>query len=300
MSENNAQKNDSGKKKKSFRNAAAMLLAVGGVWWFNNYTLKTTETSYSSPKATSHFRIAVVSDLHAHKYSISGKNIMRHIVRESPDAVFVLGDMYSRGSSQAEKDMAVEAVEDMVKAGYPTYVVSGEHDYDDDYLAAIENTGAKLMNYKCEYLEINGCKVQLMGIDNVYYSPTFDLHNEFQTDEDCFSILLAHIPNYRKFAEFGADLTLCADTHGGMVQLPFGLGPAIDPNTGQWFPELHCDSKEVYDKGWFEYRNGAMFITSGIGDSPYPVRFNNRPEVVIIDIRPEKMPVSEKGGKNEN
>ena len=40
-------------------------------------------------------------------------------------------------------------------------------------------------------------------------------------DRDCFSILLAHIPNYERFAAFRTDLTICADTHGGMVQLPF-------------------------------------------------------------------------------
>jgi len=30
-----------------------------------------------------------------------------------------------------------------------------------------------------------------------------------------------------------------------------------------------------------------MFITSGLGASPAPVRLNNRPEVVVIDIIPQ-------------
>ena len=54
-----------------------------------------------------------------------------------------------------------------------------------------------------------------------------------------------------------------------------------DALTEKWFPELtSCDS--VYDKGWFKYKGGAMFITSGIGDYPYPVRFCNRPEIVPL------------------
>ena len=94
---------------------------------------------------------------------------------------------------------------------------------------------------------------------------------------------MAHIPNYEKFADFGADLTICADTHGGMIQLPF-LGAVIDSATMKIFPELRGDT--VYDKGLFDYNGGTMFITSGIGVSPAPVRFNNRPEIAIIEISP--------------
>lgn len=33
-------------------------------------------------------------------------------------------------------------------------------------------------------------------------------------------------------------------------------------------------------------KNGFMYITSGIGNSPFPARFNNRPEIAVIDIVP--------------
>ena len=294
MEENNENKKQKGSKKRSFGFAAALLLLVL-IWWFNNYTLKTTETTYSSAKVKERFRIAVISDLHAHKYSISSKNILGKITSADPDAVFVLGDMYTSGSPLEDKVRAVNAAADIVNEGYPAYFVSGEHDYDDDYLEMLAESGVEVMNYRTEYLDIKGNKIKLMGIDNVYFSPTFDLHNEFQTDKDCFNILLAHIPYFKKYAEFGADLTLCADTHGGMVQLPWELGPAFDADSGEWFPEIGGQRDDIYDKGWFKYRGGAMFITSGIGDSPYPVRFNNRPEVVIMDILPE-----DGGAENEN
>ena len=71
-----------------------------------------------------------------------------------------------------------------------------------------------------------------------------------------------------------------------MTRLPFNLGPVYDSLTGEWFPRQRSN-RTVYDKGWFEYENGAMFITSGIGDSPLPVRTFNRPEVVAIEINPE-------------
>ena len=292
MEDNNNKEQETGEKSKkgtSFKRFLCFLVIIGLIWWFNNYTLKTTDTVYSSSKVKTPFRIAIVSDLHAHRLSISSKTILRHLEYADPDAVFILGDMYSRNSPQNEIDIAVNVISDIVSDGYPTYFVSGEHDTSPGYFEAVADTGAVVMNYKQQYLDIKGNRIQLIGIDNVYYSPTFDLHNEFTVDESCFSILLAHIPNFEKFAEFGADLTLCADSHGGFVQLPFGLGPVIDPeSTDILFPEIVGDSSAVYDKGWFLYNGGAMYITSGIGDSPAPVRFNNRPEVVAMDIIPAK------------
>lgn len=277
------------RKRGFFKRFLLFLVIIALIWWFNNYTLKTTETVYSSAKVKTPFRIAIVSDLHVHTGSISSRTILRHLEGSDPDVVFVLGDMYSRSSPQNEIDMAVKAVADIVNDGFTTYFVSGEHDTSPDYIKAVGDSGAVVMNYKQQYLDIKGNRIQLIGIDNVYYSPTFDLHNEFTVDESSFSILLAHIPNYEKFSEFGTDLTLCADSHGGFVQLPFGLGPVIDPgSTDILFPEIVGDKSVVYDKGWFKYDGGAMFITSGIGDSPAPVRFNNRPEIAVIDILPAK------------
>lgn len=280
------QKKKSGKPRIRFGHVAAAAVALVAVWWFNNYTLKTTETAYSSAKISERFRIAFVSDLHVHRQGIRGEGVLKRINSADPDMVFVLGDMYTRGSSREEIDMAVEAVSDIVGSGYPTFFVSGDHDTDKDYIDSIGEAGAYVMNYESCYTEVKGNRIQIMGIDNVYYSSTFDLSREFTVDESCFSILLAHIPNYEKFSEFGADLTLCADTHGGMAQLPFGMGPVIDPSSMRWFPEID-GSEQVFDKGWFPYAGGSMFITSGIGDHPYPVRFNNRPEVVVMDILPE-------------
>lgn len=266
-----------------FRKFCAVIVFLIILWWFNNYTLKTTSIEITSGKVTSPVRIAVISDVHATKHGISNKTILRRIVRNQPDIVLIMGDMYSRHSTEELMQIPVDLTAGIIAEGYPVYFVTGDHDTDQSYIDAMQQVGAVLMNYQSRVLDINGNSIQLMGIDNVYYSPTFNLDNVFSVSPECYSILMAHIPNYDKFSDFGADLTICADTHGGMVQLPF-LGAMIDSASMQWFPELHgC---KVYDKGLFDYQGGTMFITSGIGASPAPVRFNNRPEVAVIDIIP--------------
>jgi hypothetical protein len=270
------------------RRICAVLLILLFVWWFNNYTIKTTKVTIRSEKVTSKVRIAVLSDQHVTNLGISNKRIKKRIEKVCPDIVVILGDMYSSGSSRKLMQKPVELTKSIINSGYTVYFVNGEHDNDPKYISSMKAAGAHVLDYKSEKIEINGNKLQLMGIDNVYYSDTFDLNNEFTLDRNCYNILLAHIPNYSKFAEFGADLTLCADTHGCMIQLPFGLGPAYDTENDEWFPEMRHKDSEVYDKGLFKYDRGYMFITSGLGVSPAPIRFNNRPEVAVIDIVPQK------------
>ncbi len=268
------------------RRLCFVLLMILFIWWFNNYTLKVTKVTLHSDKVKNSMRIAVISDLHATHHSISNRRIEKKIRRADPDLVMVLGDMYTSESPWDRQQIAVDLIGDIVDEGFPVYFVSGEHDNDQDYLKAVADTGAHVMNYEYDIIEVNGNKVQIMGVDNVYYSDTFDLRNEFSIKESCYNILLAHIPNYEKFAVFGADLTLCADTHGGMMQLPFDMGPVYSSDYNSWFPQLTMGGETIYDKGLFEYDGGNMFITSGIGDSPAPVRFNNRPEIAVIDIEP--------------
>ena len=273
-------------KRHRFRRFLTFMTVLTAVWYYNNYTLKTVNISDSSPKIVSPVRIAIISDTHSTGHGITNDDIMEEIRNAEPDMVFFLGDMYSRDSDWDTILIPIELTQTVVDEGYPVYFITGDHDTGERYKAAISATGAHLLDYKWEDIDIGSTRLHIMGIDNVYYSPTFDLSTEFALEEGAYNILLAHIPNYEKFAQFGADLTLCADTHGGMVQLPFGLGALYDPLNKSLLPE-QTGSEPVYDKGWFPYEDGKMFITAGIGAAPAPVRLNNRPEFVILDLLPQ-------------
>lgn len=276
--------NTSPKRKSRLRRIFPMLAVILLVWWYNNYTIKTPYIELKSDKIQSSFRIAVISDLHASHYGIGNDTIIEKINKSEPDIIFILGDMYSRKSEWELIEIPIELTQSLTDAGYPVYFIPGDHDTSQNYINQIAETGAHVMDYKGEIININGNNVQILGIDNVYYSATFDLNNAFSLAENCYTILMAHIPNYEKFADFGADLTICGDTHGGIIQLPFGKGPAYYSETDSWFPEINGKRSDIYDKGLFPYDNGTMLITSGIGAYPVPLRFNNRPEIVIVDI----------------
>ena len=273
------------KKKHTLLKVIAVLLVV---WWFNNFTLKVERLELKSPKITSSVRIAVISDIHADCGGVSCDSVADTVIEEKPDAVFIIGDMYSSNSTQESRQEPVDMTRKIAENGLNVYFVTGDHDYDAENIKAMQSAGAHCMNYAEEYLVINGVKIHLMGIDNVYFSPTFSVANAFSNDAGSYNILLAHMPNYESYAQFGADLTICGDTHGNMAQLPFGGGSFYDPATHAWLPKLRFPDMKIYDKGYFEYEGGGMYISAGIGLSPLPVRFNNRPEVNIIELKPSQ------------
>ena len=62
--------------------------------------------------------------------------------------------------------------------------------------------------------------------------------------------------------------------HGGQFRLPF-IGGLVAPNQGL-FPK--------YDAGVYMESSTQMVVSRGIGNSIIPVRFNNRPEIVIVEL----------------
>lgn len=262
-------------------------LVIFAVWWFNNCTLKITKAEIKSNKVNNEIKIAVLSDQHASDkpFSISNKRIIDKIKKINPDVVCVLGDMHSSNADDSEKQISMNLMTDIISEGYKLYFVLGEHDDRRNiYVSEMEQNGINVLDQESEAIKIKDTEVTFYGISNAYFSPTFDLSNEFELNKDTYNILLAHIPMYQDYQSFGADLTLCGDTHGGVIQVPF-FGPAY--YNGKVLPELFGNKENVYDKGLFGYRSGYMFITSGIGNYPIPARFNNRPEIGEIIITPE-------------
>ena len=74
---------------------------------------------------------------------------------------------------------------------------------------------------------------------------------------------------------YDMDLVLTGHAHGGQFRLPL-IGGLIAPNQGL-FPK--------YDDGLYSGGNTNMIVSRGLGNSIIPFRFNNRPEVVLIELK---------------
>lgn len=274
-------KNKRKKKKNGSFRWLVFSFAVFCLWLFSTFNLKTTEVEIKSEKIKDEITIVQITDLHGSDFGMNNSFIINKIEKAEPDFVVVTGDMYTRGSNEGKNT----ALKLMSKIGekYSTYFVNGEHDNEEDFIAELKESNVSVLDYKSEDITIGKTDIRLYGITNVYYSPTFDLGNEFTLDKSKYNILLAHISNKEAFASFGIDLCICGDTHGGQVRLPF-IGGLY--GTSGWLPELRDENAFV--KGLYKHENTDFFISSGLGNYPIPLRFMNRPEIAVIKLVPEK------------
>ena len=67
---------------------------------------------------------------------------------------------------------------------------------------------------------------------------------------------------------------LSGHAHGGQFRFPL-IGGLVAPNQGL-FPK--------YDAGLFTENNTNMIISRGLGNSVIPLRFNNRPELILVEL----------------
>ncbi len=90
-----------------------------------------------------------------------------------------------------------------------------------------------------------------------------------------YRIVISHDPDYfRILAHAGADMVISGHVHGGIIRLPI-LGGLVNPKL-KLFPK--------FDKGRFEYNNSVMYLSGGLGWHNLPIRFMNRPEIVVISL----------------
>lgn len=270
------------KSKKALCLILCALILIVSLWYFNNRTIRIENQTICSAKVDGDVRIAVISDLHGAEFGRDNAVLRDKIEKLSPDMILVLGDMYSRGHED-EAEKVIKLLEELAKTA-EVFVITGEHDNGEEYRRMLADSDKiHYLRYSNFETEVNGNKVCVYGIDNVYLSDTFDLNREFPPpDGDKLNILMAHIPSL-KYDSFGADVIFSGDTHGGIVRLPF-IGPLL--YDGYFFPKLTL-KEIILDKGLFDTGRSQLFVTSGLGNYPLEARLFNRPEICLITIKKE-------------
>lgn len=269
------------KKHHGCRNFILYCLLLAGVWYFGTFTLKTTEVTIKDSKIDDDITIVQLTDLHGASFGKGNGRLIQRVKEAEPDFIIITGDMYTAGDEEGQQ-VAVDLMAGLADL-YPVYFVNGEHDNDGRFEERLTAAGVDVLDYESRDITIGETKVRLYGISNVYYSSTFDLGNEFTLDEGLYNILAAHIANFKAFADFGMDLSLCGDSHGGQVRLPY-FGGLI--HNYVWFPEM-SEGEDKYVKGLYEMEDKKLFVSSGLGNFPVPLRFLNRPEVAVIHLTGE-------------
>ena len=278
-------------KKKWILSLIALILFILIVWtlWANT-ALEVNEYEIVSdriPQGFDGFRIAQISDLHNAEFGERNEKLIQLLSQTDPDIIVITGDLID--SRHTDIEIALYFARQAVKLA-PVYYVSGNHEarvreYEDLKMGLAEAGVVILENQKARITR-KWENITLMGIDDPSFQEDYlfgdsesvarQAIENLQNESDGYTVLLSHRPElFDLYADTGMDLVFTGHAHGGQFRLPF-IGGLVAPNQG-FFPE--------YDAGQFTEENTTMIVSRGIGNSIIPIRFNNRPEIVLVTLR---------------
>lgn len=275
---------------------SSVLLCLG--YLMINITDKNIEiTSYNiSANIESSVRILQLSDLHNSEFGTNNSELIELVKKQSPDIILMTGDMINRG----EDDISVATnLISSLKEIAPVYYGHGNHEYQwmertgKDLRQEITDAGAVLLDNNYVDIEIKGNKLRIGGYMGYYRIPwMFERTEEEKKEEytffddfentDRYKILINHIPTQWvdwDYTQHPVDLVFSGHYHGGQWVLP-GIGAVYAPYIG--FNPLNV-------KGVFHGKYATCILSTGLGSEHwYLPRINNPPEVVVVDLVPNK------------
>lgn len=243
------------------------------------------------PREFDGLKIVHLSDLHNKKYGFGDSELYFAIMKESPDLIFMTGDMISHaGENREDFFMLVEKLSQQI----PIFYVNGNHECSDlgeegfaEMTKRFADAGVFCLDNTSVTLYRGKSALNLCGLCYTaeYYKGVRQYKfnwNEFTLDEmkkfcgekpsGDFTVLLAHNPlDFDVHAQWGADLSFGGHIHGGFIRLPIVKG-IISPEL-RLFPKY---KEGVYTKG-----RSALVVSRGLGR----IRFFNPPELVTVTLK---------------
>jgi hypothetical protein len=258
--------------------------------YLQNNIIDTTKYYIKSDNIFNRIKIVQLSDLH----SKASKAVLKHTAKLSPDIIVITGDFINDHGKN--KDKMLEYGKELLKIA-PVYYITGNHerrlDSFDSLMQELKEIGFKVLlnDIATDYSKDN--VIQILGLDEeqanfddykARKNGTFkykDMQPYFNKLSvlNGFKIVLSHYPeNFKSvkennYSQYDFDLQLSGHAHGGQFILPF-IGPVFSPGQGL-FPK--------YARGSFGDRP-KLIISRGIGNSEFPFRLFNHPQINVIII----------------
>lgn len=265
-----------------------LILAALAAWsfgfepgWLAERRLELTSPQWTLPEIT----VAVASDLHVgapHAGLAMLDRVVAGINAAKPDLILLPGDFVIRGIVGGETIDPELTAQHLAKLSAPlgVYATLGNHDWWFDgtgkrVRAALEGQGIRVLENQSVTLTHQGKPFSLVGVGDDM-TDHVDIGKAMQgVAKGASSIVIVHDPATLPELPAGPSLSFAGHTHGGQVRLPF-VGALVTPGRA---PRAHA-------YGWVNAGPVPAFVTAGVGTSILPLRFNCRPEYLIVRLRP--------------
>ena len=267
---------------------AAVLLWI---MWANTALEYNEINIYSDrlPKTFDGYRIVQISDLHNAEFGKDNETLLQMLKEARPDMIVVTGDLVD--SSRTDFNVALKVLRQAMQIA-PVYYATGNHEawlgqsYE-KLESQLMECGVKVLRDEALFVEHDGMSILLMGLDDPEFyqaeesaydngaSQMAQRIDSLRYDEEEYTIVLSHRPElFEIYVDHEVDLVFAGHAHGGQFRLPL-IGGLVAPNQG-FFP--------AYDAGLYQNGRTDMVVSRGLGNSVSPLRFANRPEIVVVEL----------------
>ena len=248
---------------------------------------KTTLKFDKLPQAFDNFKIAQVSDIHCDRVGHSDLSFIKKIKDFNPDIIVITGDVLD--SYNNDMDIAYNILSQLAIIA-PCYFVSGNHELrlPEEYeqlINIMKKLNITYMNNSNLLITKNNESINLVGVedynffkneDNLNHRANFIETLKELYSPDHFNILLSHRPEkFPIYADLKYELIFSGHAHGGQWRLPF-IGGIFSPSQG-FFPK--------YTNGNYVLEDSTIIVSQGLGNSSFPIRINNRIELVLATLK---------------
>lgn len=268
---------------------------------YNFKVLKYTLEYEDLPEGFDGYQITQISDIHSGSFDNRKKitYAVSLINQQKSDVILFTGDMVN---NKTEEMLPWAELFTTLDAPDGKYSIFGNHDYGDyidwsspeakqqnleDLKALQKNIGFDLLLNESRYLERNGDRLALIGVENWGrggFKKAGDLKKAAsKINKEDFKILLSHDPSHWEDEvindEYHYHLTLSGHTHG----MQFGIEI---PGVIKWSP---VQWRYKYWAGVYEELGQRINVNRGFGFLGYPGRVGIWPEITVITLKKKSL-----------
>ncbi len=259
------------------------------------YALTVSCYSIKANNLTAPIRIVQLTDLHNSVFGENNKQLTEKVIAQEPDLILITGDLLNQNEERTD---IAEGLIRSLSAAAPVYVSYGNHEkaheelFGTDIRHIYTAAGATVLEYDWTDITVKGTDLRLGGIYG-YCLPQQLLETGEARVKECeflsafqntkeYTLLMCHMPvcwiRNGSLDAWDIDCVLSGHSHGGQVRFPL-IGGLWAPDQG-WFPGRM--------RGLYRSEDGTkvMVLSTGLGNTEKLPRFNNIPEILVLDLIP--------------
>ena len=272
----------------------AIAMIMGAFCYYQNNKIVITNLKVKA-KVNKSLRIAQISDLHSKEFGKNNNTLYKVIIEQEPDIIVATGDLID--SNMKRINEIIEFCSRLNKR-VPVYYILGNNEMRcsrvNEIVEKLKKKNINVLENEIATIKIKDNIINILGLaekrvdkGEMFYSKInsrYEIENVdslFRKLENLIGIkiVLSHYPeNYEyvgdySYSKYNFDIMFSGHAHGGQFILP-GLGGVFAPGKGI-FPKYY---KGIYGK------KNKLVVSRGLGNSGFPLRLFNRPDLVIVDI----------------